>query len=125
MLTGQLLAPDTIRRIVSDATKIPVVLGTDSEVLDVGRERRLFTPGCSGRCGCATAAEPSRDATRPRRGPTLTTSFTGPTEARRACSAGATPRTPPAPSRRWGDPQLSHQRGWTATATTSEVTWHL
>jgi hypothetical protein len=45
MLTGQLLAPDTIRRIVSDATKIPVVLGTDSEVLDVGRERRLFTPG--------------------------------------------------------------------------------
>ena len=45
MLTGQLLAPETIRRIACDATIIPVVLGTDSEVLDVGRARRLFTPG--------------------------------------------------------------------------------
>jgi Domain of unknown function DUF222. len=45
MLTGQLLSPETIRRIACDATIIPVVLGTDSEVLDVGRARRLFTPG--------------------------------------------------------------------------------
>ncbi|MDQ1537393.1 MAG: hypothetical protein QOE58_1786, partial [Actinomycetota bacterium] len=43
-LTGQLLAPETIRRIACDATIIPVVLGTDAEVLDVGRARRLFTP---------------------------------------------------------------------------------
>jgi hypothetical protein len=44
-LTGQLLAPETIRRIACDATIIPVVLGSASEVLDVGRARRLFTPG--------------------------------------------------------------------------------
>jgi len=31
----------------------------------------------------------------------------------------------PSPSLRWGDPQIAHQRGWTATATASEVTWHL
>jgi hypothetical protein len=44
-LGGQLLAPEMIRRIACDATIIPVVLGTDSEVLDVGRAKRLFTPG--------------------------------------------------------------------------------
>ena len=44
MLTGQLLAPETIRRIACDATIIPVVLGADSEVLDIGRARRLFHP---------------------------------------------------------------------------------
>jgi len=44
-LGGQLLGPDTIRRIACDAMVIPVVLGSGSEVLDVGRARRLFTPG--------------------------------------------------------------------------------
>ncbi|MHB8275244.1 MAG: HNH endonuclease signature motif containing protein [Dermatophilaceae bacterium] len=44
-LGGQLLAPETIRRIACDAMVIPVVLGSDSEVLDVGRAKRLFTPG--------------------------------------------------------------------------------
>ena len=44
-LGGQLLGPETIRRIACDAMIIPVVLGGDSEVLDVGRARRLFTPG--------------------------------------------------------------------------------
>ena len=44
-MTGKLLAPETIRRMACDATIIPVVLGTDSEVLDVGRAKRLFTPG--------------------------------------------------------------------------------
>ncbi|MDQ1538831.1 MAG: hypothetical protein QOE58_3224, partial [Actinomycetota bacterium] len=43
--TGQLLAPETVRRIACDASIIPVVLGTNSEVLDVGREKRLFTAG--------------------------------------------------------------------------------
>ena len=44
-ITGQLLGMETIRRIACDAMIIPVVLGTGSEVLDVGRARRLFTPG--------------------------------------------------------------------------------
>lgn len=41
---GTLLAPDTVRRIACDAAVIPIVLGADGEVLDWGRERRLFTP---------------------------------------------------------------------------------
>jgi hypothetical protein len=44
-LSGQLLTPETIRKMACDATIIPVVLGSDSEVLDVGRARRLFPPG--------------------------------------------------------------------------------
>ncbi|GMA93093.1 HNH endonuclease [Homoserinibacter gongjuensis] len=34
----------TARRLAADAELIPVVLGTDSEVLDLGRSARLFTP---------------------------------------------------------------------------------
>jgi hypothetical protein len=41
---GTLLAPDTVRRIACDAAIIPIVLGTEGEVLDWGRERRLFSP---------------------------------------------------------------------------------
>ena len=36
-------APDTIRKIACDAAVIPTVLGGQREVLDHGRERRLFT----------------------------------------------------------------------------------
>ena len=39
MTTGQ------ARRYLCDATIIPVVLGSDSEILDVGRERRTYTLG--------------------------------------------------------------------------------
>ena len=42
---GTLLAPETARRIACDAAIIPVLLGTHSEVLDLGRTHRLFTPG--------------------------------------------------------------------------------
>lgn len=38
------LNPTTIRAWACDAELIPVVLGGDGEVLDVGRSRRLFTP---------------------------------------------------------------------------------
>ena len=44
-LAGALLAIETIRRIACDAMIIPVVLGTGSEILDVGRAKRLFTGG--------------------------------------------------------------------------------
>ena len=116
-LSGQLLAMETIRAIACDAQIIPVVLGTDSEVLDVGRAKRLFTPGMLG-------AMWLRD-----RGCTIP-----------GCTA------PPF----WADAHhlihwvdgghtsllngallcgrhhsIAHQRGWAATATTSEVTWHL
>lgn len=38
-----ILAPATVRRLACDADLIPVVLGSDGEVLDLGRAVRLFT----------------------------------------------------------------------------------
>ena len=38
------ISAGTARRLAADADLIPVVLGTDSEVLDLGRSARLFTP---------------------------------------------------------------------------------
>ena len=40
---GQPLPPDVIRRLACDADIIPVVLGGDGQVVDVGRARRLAT----------------------------------------------------------------------------------
>jgi len=42
-MTGDILSAATIRRLACDATIIPIVLGTASEPLDVGREQRLVT----------------------------------------------------------------------------------
>lgn len=41
--TGARLTPGAIRRLACDAGVLPVVLGGNSQVLDVGRQRRLFT----------------------------------------------------------------------------------
>ncbi len=43
-LTGELLAPETVRKIACDAHLIPAVLGSQGEVLDLGRTVRLATP---------------------------------------------------------------------------------
>ena len=43
-LTGELLAPETVRRMACDGAVIPVVLGSNGEVLDLGRTVRLATP---------------------------------------------------------------------------------
>ena len=40
---GDTVTPETLRRMGCDAGIIPVVLGGDGQVLDVGRMRRLFT----------------------------------------------------------------------------------
>jgi hypothetical protein len=117
LLTGQLLAPETIRRMACDATIIPVVLGTDSEVLDIGRARRLFPPGMLRAMwlrdkGCTIAgcgappmwADAHHIVHWADGGPTALTN------AALLCGRHHT---------------IAHQRGWTATATTSEVTWHL
>ena len=42
-LTGDVLSPGVVRRMACDAEIIPVVLGGDSEPLDVGRGRRFYT----------------------------------------------------------------------------------
>ena len=117
LATGQLLAPETIRRIACDATIIPVVLGAASEVLDVGRARRLFSPGIlhamwlrDGGCtipGCGALpfwADAHHIIHWVDGGQTSLTN------AALLCGRHHT---------------IAHQRGWTATATTSEVTWHL
>ncbi|MGO1971839.1 MAG: DUF222 domain-containing protein [Propionibacteriaceae bacterium] len=43
--SGEEVSPMTVRRLACDADVIPVVLGKDSEVLDVGRTQRLVTSG--------------------------------------------------------------------------------
>ena len=43
-MTGEVLAPSVVRKLACDAGIIPVVLGTDGEVLDMGRTARFFTP---------------------------------------------------------------------------------
>lgn len=47
--SGRLLGPETVRRLACDATLIPLVLGTDGEILDWGRAKRLFTPAQTAR----------------------------------------------------------------------------
>ena len=41
--TGARLTPGAVRRLACDAAVLPAVLGGNSQVLDVGRQRRLFT----------------------------------------------------------------------------------
>ncbi len=43
--TGDVLSPETVRKMACDAEIIPIVLGTDREILEMGRARRLVTPG--------------------------------------------------------------------------------
>lgn len=117
LLTGQLLSPETIRRIACDAQIIPVVLGTDSEVLDMGRTRRLFTPGILHAMwlrdkGCTipgcTAPPFWADAHH-----IIHWVDGGQTSLLNGALLCGRHHT------------IAHQRGWTATATTGEVTWHL
>ena len=45
LTAGTSLAPETVRRLACDAEVVPTVLGGPSEILDLGRSRRLFSPG--------------------------------------------------------------------------------
>ena len=42
--TGEDVSGETVRRMACDADLIPIVLGTNGEVLDVGHQQRLVTP---------------------------------------------------------------------------------
>lgn len=42
--TGHVLSPQTVRRMACDAAIIPTVLGSNDEILSIGRKERLFTP---------------------------------------------------------------------------------
>ncbi|WP_435207487.1 DUF222 domain-containing protein [Micromonospora sp. bgisy143] len=41
--TGPRLTPETVRRLACDAAILPAVLGSNGQILDVGRQRRLVT----------------------------------------------------------------------------------
>lgn len=117
LLTGALLAPETIRRMACDATIIPIVLGTDSEVLDLGRARRLFTPGMlramwlrDRGCTIPGCTAPPHWADAHHLIHWIDGGQTSLTNGALLCGRHHT---------------IAHQRGWTATATTTEVTWHL
>ena len=43
-LDGTVLSPQTVRKLACDASIIPMVLGSKSQPLDVGRTKRLVTP---------------------------------------------------------------------------------
>ncbi|MHB8299326.1 MAG: HNH endonuclease signature motif containing protein, partial [Dermatophilaceae bacterium] len=43
-LTGQVLSPQSVRKLACDAAIIPMVLGSQGQPLDVGRTKRLVTP---------------------------------------------------------------------------------
>jgi hypothetical protein len=116
-LTGELLAPETVRRVACDAAVIPVVLGSKSEVLDLGRTTRLVTPkqlhalwlrdrGCTFP-GCS-------------RPPAWADAH----HVRHWCDGGPTDLSNLAllcPRHH----TTVHQQGHTATVTATEVTWHV
>ena len=107
-LGGQLLAPETIRRMACDATIIPVVLAPTPRSWTSAGQDGCSPQGSCARYGYATAAAPSPAARRHRSGLTPTTSSTGSTAGTPACStghysaaatipprfAGGTPRSP-------------------------------
>jgi len=116
-LTGAPLAIETIRRMACDGLIIPVVLGAKSEILDVGRAKRFFVgalldairlrdKGCT-IPGC-TAPPEWADAHH-------IISWVDGGKTNLLNGALICPR----------HHTIAHQRGWTATATASEVTWHL
>ncbi|MGD8199639.1 HNH endonuclease [Ornithinimicrobium sp. W1679] len=44
-LEGDLVAAESVRRLACEADLVPIVLGSEGEVLDQGRRKRLVTPG--------------------------------------------------------------------------------
>ncbi len=78
---GTLLGPAAIRRLACDAGIIPAVLGTDGQVLDLGRESRWFTPAQAKALWLRDRActIPDRSMPAPPSGATRTTCGTSPT----------------------------------------------
>ena len=109
--------PETVRRMACDAAIIPAALGTRSELLDLGRTVRLATPKlflalCLRDRGCTFPG-----CSRP----------PGWCDAHHCvhwCDGGPTDLSNMAllcPRHH----TIVHQKGYTATITTTEVTWHL
>src|SRR4051812_2895473 len=116
-LTGDLLAPETVRRMACDAAVIPAVLGGRSELLDLGRTVRLVTPKlflalCVRDRGCTFPG-----CSRP-------PSWCDAHHGLHWCDGGATDLANMAllcPRHH----TIVHQKGYTATIDAFGVTWHL
>ncbi len=80
--TGEQLSATALRRICCDAHVIPAVLGTTSEVLDVGRAQRLVTTAIGKPSSPETSTAGSPTAPDRRSCATPTTSSTGSTADR-------------------------------------------
>ncbi|MGZ4774457.1 MAG: DUF222 domain-containing protein [Oryzihumus sp.] len=111
-----LLGPETVRRIACDAAIIPVVLGTQGEVLDLGRTRRLFTPAQlkylwlrDGGCTIPGCHAPPWWCDGHH---VIHWANGGATDVGNAALLCGRHHT------------IVHQRGWTATVTATGVTWH-
>ena len=116
-LTGDLLAPETVRRMACDAAIIPAVLGARSEPLDLGRTSRLVTPKL-----LQALYLRDRGCTFP--GCSRPPSWCDAHHCRHWCDGGPTDLANMAllcPRHH----TIVHQKGYTATVTATEVTWHL
>jgi len=113
---GTLLAPETVRRIACDAAVIPVVLGGQGEVLELGRKRRLFTPG-------QLAALWLRDGGCTIPGCNAPPWWCDGHHVIHWANGGATDLSNAA-LLCGRHHTIVHQRGWTATVTATGVTWH-
>ena len=60
--TGDRITAEQARRLACQARIIPVVLGSNGEILDLGRASRLFKARSARRWPSATANAPRRDA---------------------------------------------------------------
>src|SRR3954466_5861177 len=116
-LTGELLAPETVRRMACAAAVTPAVLGSRSELLDLGRTVRLVTPKlylalCLRDRGCTFPG-----CSRP-------PSWCDAHHGLHWCDGGPTDLANMALLR----PRhhtIVHQKGYTATIDAFGVTWHL
>ena len=116
-LTGELLAPETVRRMACDDAIIPAVLGPKGQILDLGRTTRLVTakqflalslrdrgctfPGCSRPPGWCHGHH------------VISWLDGGPTDPPNLALLCPRHHT------------IVHQKGYTATVTAFGVTWHL
>ncbi len=91
--TGETMSAGEVRRLACTADLVPAVFGTRSELLDLGRTARLFSPGQRAPWPCATDSAEQSAARSPRPGARHTTCCPGvgwdrPTW-RTACSCAA------------------------------------
>ena len=86
--TGDPITADQARKLACEAGIIPMVLGGKSEVLDLGRRKRLYTSTSGSRSGTATSTAPPSAATGPPRCATSTTTCPGAGAARPTVADG-------------------------------------